>query len=155
MSRPDATARSIINSVAYMTLATVDENGEPWNTPVAGYHFDNDYTLYWASWTANQHSRNIRTNGKVFIVIYDSTPSDGKPAQGVYVQAQAIELSDEQEVLHAALVFKDDPYNPSDGKEYLGDKPRRIYKAVAQSIWLNNDSEVDGNFVDSRIRAEE
>ena len=116
----NTTAQSIIDNIAYITVATVSENGQPWNTAVAGYHFDSDCTLYWASWTDNQHSRNIRNNGKAFIVAYDSTPVDGKPAQGVYIQAEAYELSDENEAMKAALVFKDDPYNPSDGQEYLG-----------------------------------
>lgn len=155
MAHPNQPAKDVIDGIKYMTISTVNEGGEPWNTPVAFYHLDNEYTLYWASWKSNQHSQNIRSNGKAFIVIYDSTPADGKPSQGVYIQAEAFELSDEQEVMHAALVFKGDPYNPSDGEEYLGDKPRRIYKAVPQKIWLNDDSEVNGNFVDIRKEAEE
>jgi hypothetical protein len=151
--KPNAIAQSIIDSIAYITVATVSDSGEPWNTPVAGYHFDGDYTLYWASWTDNQHSRNIRANGKVFIVVYDSTPANGQPAQGVYIRAEAYELTDGHEVMEAALVFKDDPYNPADGQEYLGDKPRRIYKAIATNVWLNSDSEIDGNFIDVRIAA--
>jgi hypothetical protein len=57
--------------------------------------------------------------------------------------------------LEAALVFGNDPYNPSDGKEYLGDKPRRIYKVVPQKIWLNDDGDVNGNFIDTRKEATE
>ncbi len=155
MNIPNASARSIIDGIKYISVASVNENGEPWNTPVARYHFDNDYTLYWASWTDNQHSKNIRSNGKAFIVVYDSTPADGEPSQGVYIKAQATEITDEQEVMSAALVFGDDQYNPSDGKEYLGEKPRRIYKAVPQKIWLNDDSEVGGNFIDVRVGAED
>lgn len=155
MTQPNQEAKTIIDSIRYITVATVDETGQPWNTPVAGFHFDNDYTLYWASWIDNQHSKNIRNNGKAFIVVYDSTPADIEPTSGVYIQAEAVELVDEQEVMQAASVFKDDPYNPSDGKEYLSEKPRRIYKAVPQKIWTNSDGEVSGNFVDVRIKAQE
>ncbi len=155
MVQPSPQAQAILDSIAYITIATVNESGEPWNTPVAAYHFDNDYTFYWASWTDNQHSQNIRNNGKAFIVVYDSTPAKGQPSQGVYIQAEASELVDEHEAMKAALVFGDDPYNPSDGKEYLGGKPRRLYRAVPQKIWLNDDSEVDGNFIDIRKEAEE
>ncbi len=154
MVKPNEKARSIIDSISYITVATVDDRGQPWNTPVAGFHFDNDYTFYWASWADNQHSKNIRSNGKAFIAVYDSTPTDG-PTNGVYIQAEAFELADEQEVMQAALVFKNDPYNPSDGKQYLSEYPRRIYKAVPQGIWTNSDSEVNGNFVDTRVEAEE
>jgi nitroimidazol reductase NimA-like FMN-containing flavoprotein (pyridoxamine 5'-phosphate oxidase superfamily) len=151
---PNQKARAIIDDISYITVATTDKNGEPWNTPVAGYHFDNDYTLYWASWAENQHSKNIRANGKAFIVIYDSTPSDG-PTEGVYIQALATELTDEDEVMRAALVFGDDPYNPSDGGQYLGHYPRRIYKAVPQKVWLNDDSKINDHFIDMRTVAEE
>jgi general stress protein 26 len=155
MSRPNQKAKEIIDSISYITVATIGADGEPWNTPFAGYHFEDDYTLYWASWADNQHSQNIRDNGKAFIVVYDSTPANGQPSQGVYIQAGASELTDEQEVMKAALVFGDDPYNSSDGKEYLGEKPRRIYKAMPQKIWLNDDSQINGNFVDTRIEAAE
>jgi general stress protein 26 len=155
MVKPNQKAKEVIDRIKYITIATVDENGQPWNTPVASFRFDDDYTFYWASWTDNQHSKNIRSNGKAFIAIYDSTPADDKPADGVYIQAEVTELNDEQEVMQAALVFKGDPYNPSDGKQYLGDYPRRIYKAVPQKIWVNSDSEVSGNFVDTRVEAEE
>lgn len=152
--KPSAKARAIIDAIRYITVATVSSEGEPWNTPVAGYHFDGDYNLYWASWVDNQHSKNIRNNGKAFIAIYDSTPH-GAPSEGVYMQVEVFEITDQDEAKSAALVFKDDPYNPSDGSQYLGDYPRRIYKAVPSKIWINGDSNVGGNFIDVRVGAEE
>jgi general stress protein 26 len=155
MMKPSTKAQTIIDVISYITVATVSNDGQPWNTPVAGFHFDDDYTFYWASWQDNQHSKNIRANGKSFVVVYDSTPADGQPSSGVYMLGQAFELSEEQEVMQAALVFKSDPYNPSDGKQYLGEYPRRIYKFIPEQIWMNNDDKVGGNFVDVRIEAEE
>lgn len=153
--RPNQEARNVLDKIRYITVATVDDNGQPWNTPVAGFHFDDDYTLYWASWTDNQHSRNIRANGKAFIAIYDSTTSDGSPAGGVYIQAEVVELNAEEEVIEAALVFKGDQYNPSDGRQYLSSKPRRIYKASPKHIWMNGDDEIKGDFIDVRKEAEQ
>jgi len=135
-------------------IATVGDNGQPWNTSVASFHFDNDYALFWASWQENQHSKNIRSNSKAFIIVYDSTPADGNPSSGIYMQGQALELTNEEQVMQAALVFKDDPYNPSDGKQYLCDFPRRIYKFVPEKIWMNGDEKVNGNFVDVHRKAE-
>lgn len=113
--KPNATARAVIDAIRYITVATVSSKGEPWSTPVAGYHFDGDYTLYWASWADNQHSKNIRDTGKAFITIYDSTPADAA-TDGVYMQVEAYEITDQDEAMQAALVFGDDPYNPSDGQ---------------------------------------
>lgn len=152
--RPTQEARQILDSIKYITIATVSRDGQPWNTPVAAFRFENDYTFYWASWQENQHSKNIRTNSKTFMVVYDSTPAENQPSAGVYLLGLAFELTEEQEVMQAALVFKDDPYNPSDGKQYLGDNPRRIYKFVPEKIWMNDDSEVNGSFIDVRKEAE-
>lgn len=154
MIQPNTQAKVVLDNITYITIATVSQDGQPWNTPVAAFRFPNDYTFYWASWQNNQHSKNIRANGKAFIVVYDSTPADNKPSSGVYILAEAMELTNEQEVMQAAKAFGDDPYNPSDGMQYLGNKPRRIYKATPQKIWMNNDSEIDGSFVDVRVEAE-
>jgi general stress protein 26 len=152
---PNSKAKAVLDAINYIAIATVSDDGQPWNTPVAGFHFDNDYALYWASWQDNQHSKNIRANGKAFVVVYDSTPANNQPTAGVYMPGQAFELTDDQDVMQAALVFKDDPYNPSDGKQYLGDYPRRIYKFVPEQIWMNDDNKVNGNFVDIRVVAAE
>lgn len=146
-------AEAILNSIQYVTVATVDADGTPWNTPVAAYHFDSDYVLYWASWQGNQHSKNIRANGRAFVVVYDSTPFDNQPHAGVYMQGVASELTQEDDVMKAALVFGDDAYNPSDGMQYLGDHPRRIYKFVPAKVWINSGGDINGEFID--IRKEE
>lgn len=151
--KPNEKAKAVLDAINYITIATVSNDGQPWNTPVASFRFDNDYALYWASWQDNQHSKNIRANGKAFVVVYDSTPADGKPSAGVYMLGKAFELTDEQAVVQAALVFKDDPYNSSDGKQYLADYPRRIYKFVPEQIWMNDDDKVNGNFIDVRKEA--
>ena len=152
---PNKQAKTILNRIKYITIATVDENGQPWNTPVAAFRFKDEYTFYWASWQDNQHSKNIRANGRAFIVVYDSSPENNHPTNGVYILANASEISDEQEAMQAALVFKADPYNPSDGKQYLDKYPRRIYKAIPRKIWMNTDSRVNGNFVDTRVEVEQ
>lgn len=145
-------ARHIIAAVRYIALATISDAGQPWNSPVAAV-YDDDYNFYWASWVETQHSKNIDANGKVFLVVFDSTPAND-PTQGVYISAHAVRIEDPAEADKAALLFKDDPYNPSEGKYYVDDKPRRIYKAVPQQIWLNEIRNIDGNFVDFRVSAE-
>jgi nitroimidazol reductase NimA-like FMN-containing flavoprotein (pyridoxamine 5'-phosphate oxidase superfamily) len=149
---PNPTAKAIIDQIKYITIATVGSNGQPWVTPVAAVH-DADYNFYWASWTENQHSKNIAARSNIAIVIYNSTPA-GDSEPGVYIRAKAIQLTDEQEVASAALLLED-PYNPSEGEYYLGEYPRRIYKAAPTDMWLNDDSTVNGNFVDVRVKATE
>jgi general stress protein 26 len=75
--KPNAKAKAVLDAIDYATLATVTKDGDPWNTPLAAFRFNDDYTFYWASWQNNHHSQNIRANGKAFIAVYDSTPANG------------------------------------------------------------------------------
>jgi hypothetical protein len=135
-------ATEILESKMIIVIATAGKDGQPWNTPVAGFRFPGGITFYWTSWQDNQHSKNIRDNRRVFIVVYDE-----ESAEGVYLLADAQELSDEKEVWAAAKVFGDNKFCTSNGDEYLGDKPRRIYKAVPKQAWMNADkTDENGKF---------
>lgn len=143
-------AKEIISKIIYLTIATVSKDGQPWNTPVYSA-FDAEYNFYWASDQNGQHSRNIAENEKVFIVIYDSTVPEGI-GEGVYVQATAKALTDIEEVREASKLLADrknrEPRNP---EQYLGEYPRRIYKATPIKFWMNGDGQVNGNYIDTRV----
>jgi pyridoxine/pyridoxamine 5'-phosphate oxidase len=80
-----ALAREIIDSNQYMTLATADEDGRPWASPVWFAH--EDYTRFvWVSKPQARHSRNLATRPQAGIVIFDSTVPMGG-ARAVYLEA--------------------------------------------------------------------
>jgi len=138
-------AAKIINQVIYITIASVSSEGEPWNSPVYS-GFDNDLNFFWSSDKNGQHSQNIRSNGKVFLVIYDSTAKEGT-GEGVYVQANAQELGENEEIQTARLVTQKRKGQLSEitEKEYAnftGNAVRRVYKATPCKIWIN-DVELD------------
>ncbi len=143
-------AKNIISKILYITIATSTKDGIPWNSPVYSA-FDESYNFFWASNQNGQHSKNIQENNNVFLVIYDSRVPEGT-GEGVYVQAKAYELSDEKEIIYA-LSFLDGrvgkkPHSPS---EFQGDKPRRVYKAIPEKVWVNDDGEINGSYIDVRI----
>lgn len=142
-------AKEIISNILYATVATVTPEGQPWNSPVY-FSYDEAFNIYWASWTENIHSQNVRANKQAFIVIYDSTVPEGK-GESVYIQATVEELSDSQEI-EKVLVHYYGRKNkqPRKAEEFLGDYPRRIYKATPHRVWMNDGGEVNGNFVDIR-----
>ena len=145
-----AKAKEIISKILYITIASVTKDGEPWNTPVYSA-FDENYNFYWASWKENQHSKNIVENPNIFIVIYDSTAAEST-GRGVYIKAKAYALTDPKEIEHAAkYTYGRKSKQPRSAKEFLGEYPRRMYKAVPEQVWMNVASEVDGNFVDKRV----
>lgn len=143
-------AKEIIAKIIYITIATVTSDGKPWNTPVYS-SFDTHYNFYWASWEENIHSKNIKNNPKVFLVIYDSTAPEGT-GEGVYIEAMAHELTDQKEIEHAMQSYYGRKNKkPRKAEEFLGNYPRRFYKAVPQKAWMNSTGDVDGNFVDTRV----
>jgi uncharacterized protein YhbP (UPF0306 family) len=84
-------ARAIIDETLYMVLATADESGRPWASPV--YFAPDGYQdFYWVSSVEAQHSRNIAVRSQVGIVIFDSRAVIGT-GQGVYMEAEAVQLS--------------------------------------------------------------
>ena len=88
---PGDVAREIIDANLYMVLATADETGRPWASPV--YFANAGYTeLLWVSSPEATHSRNIARRPEVGIVIFDSQVPIGT-GQGVYMTAiaQAVE----------------------------------------------------------------
>ncbi|MFZ2522067.1 MAG: pyridoxamine 5'-phosphate oxidase family protein [Minisyncoccia bacterium] len=52
-------ATKILKDMKYMTIATVCEDGSPWNTPVAP-NLKNDLVFTWGSSENSIHSQNIR-----------------------------------------------------------------------------------------------
>ena len=134
----------ILQTIRYVTIATVTPEGQPWNSPVA-HILDEDLSLYWASDKNNQHSKNIRSNPTAYAVIYDSTVPEGE-GEGVYVQAEAHEISSPEEVLHIRKLIKGESYVTHDN-EFLGDDIRRMYKLIPKQIWINDAEVQDGVFV--------
>lgn len=149
-------AKQIINEIIYITVATSSKNGQPWNSPVYSA-YDENYNFYWASWKENQHSKNIAANNRIFIVIYDSKAPEGT-GEGVYVQAKAYMLTKKEEVARA-LGYLDGRVgkkkNPKTRvAQFLGDKPRRIYKAVPEKFWVNGEGDVNGEYIDVRTEVD-
>lgn len=143
-------AREIIAKILYITIATSTKDGIPWNSPVYSA-FDESYNFYWISWLENQHSKNIKDNNQVFIVIYDSTVPEGM-GKGVYIQAKAYGLDREKEIEHALSYLDGRVSKKGHHKisQFIGTMPRRIYKAVPEKIWVNDEGGINGEYIDTR-----
>ena len=60
-------AKEIIAEIMYVTIASVTEDGMPWNSPVFSA-YDDDYNFYWGTHKDSQKAKNIRSNKNVFLV---------------------------------------------------------------------------------------
>jgi hypothetical protein len=85
-------ARAVLDANSYMTLATADEAGVPWASPV--WFATEDYReLYWVSSPSARHSRNLAVRPELSIVVFDST-AEPNTGQAVYMAATATQVPD-------------------------------------------------------------
>lgn len=142
-------AKEIIERIIYLSLATVGKDGMAWSSPVYAA-YDEQYNFYWASGKNSRHSTNIAFNHTVSFTIFDSTAPWGT-GEGVYFQAKVFELTDKEEI-QKAFTYRYGRINKQfePVENYMGNAPRRIYKAVPEKVWMNVDSEENGFFVDIR-----
>jgi hypothetical protein len=132
-----------------ITIATVGKDGQPWNTAVFGA-YDDEGNIYWGSHVNAQHSKDARDNGKVFLVIYNSTVPAGKGI-GVYIKANCVELDDPTEIALAHNLLQARRIIPYWKLEDVrGDSPVRLYKAMPEQVWTNSEGRIDGVYVYTR-----
>jgi nitroimidazol reductase NimA-like FMN-containing flavoprotein (pyridoxamine 5'-phosphate oxidase superfamily) len=137
----------IISKVLYITIATVNEDGQPWNSPVYS-GFDDELNFYWSSDKDSNHSKNVRRDSRIFLVIYDSTVPEGA-GEGAYILAKAYELREKEEIIIARRITQArknqlDEITSDENEKFTGSKIRRVYKAIPEKIWMN-DVELDDN----------
>ena len=136
-----ARAKEIISQIKYVVIATASKDAQPWNTPVTAA-FDETYNFYWTSMANTQHSKNIRENANVYIVIFDSTVPQNEGG-AVYVKAVARELTDPAEITSASKILYARKQKPPRGvEEFVGDSPKRLYKAAPEQTWVNLDEDL-------------
>ena len=117
-----------------MVLATADEGGRPWASPVwfAMWRYAE---FFWVSSPAATHSRNIALRPGVGIVIFDSQAPIGT-GQGVYMTAEASAVTGPEiergiGVFSRRSVAEGGPgWTPDDVR---GDAPIRLYLATAST----------------------
>ena len=72
------------------TVATVNEDGSPWATPV--HVFADDNALYWFSKSTHQHSVNVEREPRVSLSLW----AQANGTQGAYISGSVIKLSSEE-----------------------------------------------------------
>ena len=128
-------ARSIIDANAYMTLATADEAGTPWASPVSFAHAEHR-EFYWLSSPTRRHSLNIDARPDVSLVVFDSTVALNT-GQAVYVSATAGLVEDVEGPI-ALFSERSEAYGgrPWTSADVTSNAPLRLYRATATELWV-------------------
>jgi nitroimidazol reductase NimA-like FMN-containing flavoprotein (pyridoxamine 5'-phosphate oxidase superfamily) len=132
------TAADLIEASRYLVLATADETGRPWSSPVYFAHLG--FTeFFWVSSPDVTHSRNIAVRPEVGIVVFDSQAAIGT-GQGAYMSAVAalvegdaetargIEAFSRRSVAHGGHEWTSEDVRPGTGM--------RLYRASADAHWI-------------------
>src|SRR5215212_4139391 len=133
----DAIARELIDSVQYLTLATADDAGRPWASPV-WFAREGHRRFLWVSRPDARHSANLAARPEAGIVIFDSTVPMGA-GQAVYVEATVELLEGEAEergidVFSARSQSNGGPvWTPDDVRPPA---PLRLYRATASAHYV-------------------
>jgi nitroimidazol reductase NimA-like FMN-containing flavoprotein (pyridoxamine 5'-phosphate oxidase superfamily) len=147
----NARAKEIIEQNIYLTMSTSDKQGNPWISPVY-CAYDGQYNFYWTSNPNARHSKNIQENdNKIAFIVFNSSVAEGT-GEGVYFEGKAYEMSDEKEMAAALQLYysrKNKLTKPAG--DFLGESPRRLYKAVPERAWMNTDEKINGYIVDAKI----
>ena len=141
----NAHARTVLHETTFVVLATADEAGTPWATPVWFAHDGLD-RLYWVSWPGSRHSQLIEQRPEIAFTVFDShaVPQEGT---AFYASAHARQCPDDQ--LDDGLRI----FNRRSLAQGLGEFTRervtggsrlRLYVAEISEAWvLDQDADVD------------
>lgn len=80
--------RAILDSNLVGSIATLNEDGSPWVTPV--HIVADEDTVYWFSKETVQHSLNVAHDARVSLTLF--SPDLSRGPKGVYVQGKAERL---------------------------------------------------------------
>jgi nitroimidazol reductase NimA-like FMN-containing flavoprotein (pyridoxamine 5'-phosphate oxidase superfamily) len=96
-------ARGVLDANRYLVLGTAERDGRPRVSPVYFTH-DGYRHLYWVSSPASTHSGNVAADGRVGIVVFDSSRPTNE-TEAVYLTATAAEVAPDELVEACAAAF--------------------------------------------------
>jgi hypothetical protein len=150
----DAMARHVVDANCYMTLGTVDPDGQPRLSPV--YYTCTGYSsFYWVSQPGARHSQNLRERPNVQIVIFDSTAPVGR-GEAVYISGTAVEIPDERFADLWSESLRTIPRARLFAPDELRDSGLRLYAAetVSCEVHVPGGHPAHGTGIDTRLPAD-
>ncbi len=118
-----------------LSLATVDEQGNPWNVCV-NLSYEDDLNIFWKSLTATEHSKHIAVNPNVAICIFSENAEVGD--YGLYLSCKAREAVTDEEISYVIKHRYEGKKTPPID-DFKGASPARLYIAEAVEVWVNDD----------------
>lgn len=93
-------ARAILNENLVGAIATINEDGSPWISPV--HIFSDDDAVYWFSDEQRQHSQNVARDTRVSLTLF--SPDASRGPKGVYINGRVQKLDVEATTIAKKLI---------------------------------------------------
>ncbi len=140
-----AHALDLLTKNRYVVLATADEDGSPWATPV-WFAADGLHRILWLSWPGSRHSRLIARRPQVALTVFDSSrPSED--AAAFYAVASAAECREpflDADLAHYNRRTQEHGLRAFRREDVTEPARLRLYVAEISQAWvLDQDSPVD------------
>ena len=140
-------ARELLYTSRHISIATVNADGSPHNSPVRFLYDPKLKYIYWGSHPESLHSINITRTGKIFAALYDRIERGG-----LYIKAENAHAVSGQELDQALVIHNE--FRIKEGSEtlkisyYTGDSPQRMWRAEITNFWINYaDRGPDGHLI--------
>jgi hypothetical protein len=152
MDKQIARAKQLLATLSHASMATVNVDGSPHNTPYLFMRDDALQHLFWGSHPKSEHSKNVARTGQIFVALYD-----GKERGGLYIKADHARITRGEEFIRALAAHNE--VRKKAGKEplpreYYDAGEQEMYAADIQEMWVNTeDYGADGHITrDIRVR---
>jgi hypothetical protein len=143
----------VLDSIYYMTLATVDADGSARVSPL--YMTPHQYTdFYWVSRPDAQHSRNLVRDERAMAVVYDSTVPVGA-AEAVYLTGRVRQAPEAELFERCSVAFSGcGGASVMRPHELSGEAPLRLYclRIYTTEVLIRGSHPTLGNGRDRRVR---
>jgi hypothetical protein len=128
-------AKELIFTSRHISIATVNEDGSPHNSPVRFLYDPKLEYVYWGSRPESIHSKNIIRTAKIFCVLFDRIEQGG-----VYMRGEKAHMLKDKELEEALKIHNN--FRIKEGKEpleltYYQDGPQKMWGAKITNLWVN------------------
>ncbi len=148
-----ARAKQLLKDARHASMATVNQDGSPHNTPFMFMYDEKLKHVYWGSHPESEHSKNILRTGQIFVVLYDAIERGG-----LYMKATDAHPLDGVELDKALAIHN--KLREARGQDflplsyYVGSSPQRMWAASIIQLWVNGTKRADDGHIVQDIRTE-
>lgn len=148
-------AKELIYTSKHISLATINADGSPHNSPVRFFYDEKIENIYWGSNAEALHSQNILRTGQIFAVIFDR-----REFGGVYIKCEGGHILDGKELevgLEVANSFRvKDGEQKINSDYYSVGSVQKMWSAKITNLWINMPVRDENGFIlrDERVELE-